>query len=225
MAALLSSVFVGGMHSPANALSIRVSQDGDGSFDCTDNGGCDQTSTTGAVVFIPSIGVFTTTIGIGSPITGSKTVPDLDLTASLVGTGIFHVLLTDTDFVGPLSSGLQPFDFHVGGTTKGTLSLTAYLDDGNVPFAKTSLIALLGPFVASGGVDSTISFDQTKLGSVNASVPYSLTIEAILTHVNAQDNTSFNAEVETPIPEPSSLLLLGSGLIILDWLRRKQKNS
>jgi len=102
----------------------------------------------------------------------------------------------------------------VGGTG-GPLVYNAYYGAANSIPADT-LIGTLGPlgpgaYSASG-----------PTAGVSGDAPFSLTQEIIITHLRA-DSTSFDAELNM-VPEPSALLLFGSGLAALGFLRLRKRS-
>jgi PEP-CTERM motif len=104
-----------------------------------------------------------------------------------------------------------------GGTFIGNGSVTysAYADAGNALFAPTSLIGSLGPF----GV--TPAFSGSTTGSASVSAPYSLTQQLVLTALDSAITYSGDAgltpvaDAGAQVPEPGSMVLLGTGLIAL----------
>ena len=125
------------------------------------------------------------------------------------------ISFTDQDF-GPLPNGWY-FQGSYGGTTTGSVIYKAYLDLSNTLFGEgISLFATSpagpGPFsgtIASAGVD-------------NAAFPYSLTQQLIITHSSApHQSTSGNFEL-VAVPEPTTLILLSSGLAGLGLFGRRK---
>jgi len=178
-----------------------------------DDGAGDVLNTTpGAITFAGSVGSnwwINVSTGLTKPVSGSATAPSMDLNSTDVskGAGQLEITLSDDGFLNP-SLGEIGLSLYFGGTAIGDISYEAFVN-------ATSLDVLS---FSNPSLPSTYAFSGTGYGSASAGSPYSLSQIVTITHFGA-GASSFDAAL---VPEPGTMVLLGSGLIgLAGWSRKK----
>ena len=177
-------------------------------------------STTGVIVGAPcasetcvsfsgTVGAWTINLTAGdSAGPGNPTMDLSSLNATTSGSAApLEVELSDNGFTCTTTTGCTGFLLGSSGNLVsgvGTATYSAYLDTGNTEFAKTTLIGTLGPYSAS--------YATSTVGAGSAVKPYALTEDLVLTASDGGVEWSTDSSI-APVPEPGSLLLLGSGLL------------
>src|SRR5262245_28083709 len=221
---VLLAIGLAGLIGPTDSsaiLSVQIN-----GVQCDDGAACDlnlapnqinfQQTTAAGVVSATNISF---TNAPGSAIGG---VLDLNYTANCLAAnctgGTVTFLASATDFNLP-PSGTVTLNSHIGGTIQGTATVTAqqWLVDANVPFQITGCTpGAQGPFSAP-------SFQNDASTNCTYTIPYSLT-DRVIVNVSPNSSTTgdFVSTASGKVPEPSTMLLFGVGLVGLGFWGRKR---
>jgi hypothetical protein len=205
---LLAVCFIMAFPSISGANPVLRLSTGGTTIEIADGGVGDLNPEIGAITYIGAIGNnWFSNVVTGQTNLGTDSVPIFDLNAVDKSKNVpddLVIMLSDTGFLG--NGQLRNFDASIGGTTYGTLTYTTYYGVGL--FDTTNEIASLTfPYTPFSGIGSVTGIPDQS---------FSMTQVVTISHPSGNNNiSSFNGMLSDPepVPEPSSLLLLGSGLL------------
>jgi hypothetical protein len=217
------------LYATPGPVMLRLSS-GTTTVNITDEGANDQYTVAGGnpdglgfVMWSGSVGAWNVsyTSGDGYPYDPAG-ILNLSSTASASSKGTLDIWLTQTNLVG---NPRFQFDFNsdlLGSSPGASVSYAAYIGYDNTAFEQSSMIASSGSFTLPPSSTPT-SNSGTSTGAITSASPYSLTLRTTITSASTVKYSGGAGIQPQPVPEPASILLLGTGIAGLAWKVRKSR--
>jgi len=209
---------VQGAYAAPIAMRICINNSATCTADIFDGGAGDSNPNNGMITWIGGLGDWTLQVntGTGAPVLGPATI-DLNFNATNTAVGStqsLEIYFSQTGNNVPGASSMT-----IGGTMAGgqSITYTAYTDLADNFFATTNIIGTLS-FVSS-------PFSGATGGNAPTDASYSLTQKVVITQLTASNGKAqATGDATLSVPEPSSILLLGTGLTAFGIRRRATRN-
>lgn len=200
----------------ARATPTLRLQNGSSFVQIQDGGSNDANPLAGVVGYYGGLGNYFLNVSTGISVNGINFI-DLN-SVNMSSSSSPTTLLLGFSESGFNSAAPLPYNFQIGGITNGSISYAAYLDTSNTLFGH-------GTLIGSGTGTNLFSYESPEV-LLDTSSPYSLSEFISITHNGPYRLTSFDAKI-APVPEPHTMMLLGSGLfgIAVYGKRRQQKDA
>lgn len=212
-----AAAFVLGVMPAAHAVpTLSLQVDNGPAFVCADGAACDTSALAGIVSVNQALGDFVVnmTSGLSKPLLiGGDPLMDLN-TLNVQVSGAHTLVITFSDNNFDIHGGVLKMEY--GGTLSGagaSFEHSAYYDADNVLFAQDTLIGQVGA-LGPGGFGGVLG------AGYSPDAAYSVT--QILTLRTAGAFTTFSGDFEVNVPEPTTLALLGLGLLGFAVVRRRR---
>jgi hypothetical protein len=188
----------------------------------------------GAVTFVGPLGAWNINIttGLGSVVLGGPAMDLSSVNVSTIGSLVppappvggagtsLEIKLSENNL--NIGAAMQVLNFlgSIGGTADGRISWSMYVDDSNALFGLSQLIGM-GTF--TGANDAPFSDLLNTMRAVSDT--FSMTLRVVIEHGDGIANTSFNfsGAALRGVPEPGTLLVLGAGMLLLAFVRLRQR--
>lgn len=167
----------------------------------------------GPIIFSSANWSFSATTGLGNGLSSVFGIDLNSIAASSATGGTLRITLTQTDLNFGANGGPLSVYAGIGGTSQGTISYGAWIDDANAAFGHGQQIfagSSQGVFSDAGGVITA------------ASDPFSLTLQVDINHVGRK-MTSF--DFAASVPEPSSLALMSVAMLGAGFAARRRRRA
>ncbi len=179
------------------------------------------TNNSGLINFSNAVGDFSVVVatGVSEPVVGSLALPELHLNSLQVSganAGALSIALTSTWDGNALDPSFNGVFFRYNAFAAGVMDINATV---TAPGPSGTILA---DFTAAPTFSGLATFEAGQLFPFIPDGPFNMTIRAFVSHNGDTFQTSNFGASLTPVPEPATLVLLGSSLFGLAYRKRRK---